>query len=118
MSTFGNWLEDELRLKGWSQADLARRARLPRATISRVINDSREPGSKVCRGIARAFGLPDVLVFRKAGILSTPPEYEGDQLEEWKHIFLQVDDEDRQRLIDLANFEMDRILREKKSDYK
>lgn len=118
MSTFANWLEAEMARRGWSQAELGRRAGVPRGTINNIVMNSRNPGVDVCKAIAKALDLPDITVLRKAGILKKVPKRD-EQIEKWDHIFNQAEDEDeRRRLMEVAQFELERIIREKKSDYK
>lgn len=71
---FKDWLEEELKKKGWSKSDLARAAKVPRATISNLLNDVRNPGPELLEKIAGALDYPDVYVFRRAGVLDPVPE--------------------------------------------
>ncbi|WP_322792910.1 helix-turn-helix transcriptional regulator [Bellilinea sp.] len=69
---FSDWLLNEINKRGWSQAELARRAGIPRQIISNYINRQREkPDSDVLVSISRALNLPPETVFRAAGLL--PP---------------------------------------------
>ena len=64
------WINSELDQRGWSRSEAARRGGFSSSTLDKVIGGFSRPGPVLCRGIARAFGLPDDEVFRKAGILS------------------------------------------------
>jgi transcriptional regulator with XRE-family HTH domain len=70
METFSDWIESELKNRGWKPADLARAAGITDATLSRVLSGSRNPGPELCRAIAAALNEPEEKVFRKAGLLS------------------------------------------------
>ena len=70
---FNDWLLSLMKENDWSQADLARKTNLTRATISNYIA-GRIPDEVALRKIARALKLPPDLVFEKAGLL--PPQTE------------------------------------------
>jgi transcriptional regulator with XRE-family HTH domain len=76
METFPDWLERELGVRGWNLSDLARRAEVSDATISRILSGTRNAGPEVCVAIAQALNYAPELVFRRAGLLpareSTP----------------------------------------------
>ena len=78
LSRFAHWLEEELRRRDWTRADLARRAGLSRAAISDVLNLKYSPGPEFCRAVARALGYPQEAVFRRAGLLTDPPPSDDD----------------------------------------
>jgi transcriptional regulator with XRE-family HTH domain len=67
---FAEWVRGELEKRGWSQNELARQAGLTSAGISRMMTGMRDPGVDLCQGIARAFGIPQIIVFERAGLLS------------------------------------------------
>lgn len=69
METFGDWLTTQLDEKGWSQAELARRAHISQPTLSRIISGLRQVGPDAAAAIARALGQPPEKVFRLAGLL-------------------------------------------------
>jgi len=54
METLVKFLEAELVRRSWRQADLARAARVPDATIHHILNGSRRAGPEVCNALARA----------------------------------------------------------------
>lgn len=68
MTDFSKWLADEMNMRGWSDSELARRAEVSHASISYAVNGNK-PGAKVCKGIARAFGITETEVFQRAGLL-------------------------------------------------
>ena len=69
MSTFSEWLNDQMAITEMSQVELAKRTGLTTATISRLLSETRQPGTEACEAIARAFNLPAETVYRKAGLL-------------------------------------------------
>jgi len=64
------WINEELLQRGWSQSEAARRGGISSQMISSVVLGVANPGPSFCRGIARAFGVPEEEVFRRARILS------------------------------------------------
>ena len=111
---FAQWLQDELNKRDWTQADLATKTGTANGTVSRIMTGSRNPGPDFCISVAKAFVYPPEIVFRAAGLLPPKPE-NVPLLAEWEHIFRQAaNDEERQRLLELARFELERIKREQK----
>jgi len=69
MTTFSDWLQNEMKMRGLSQSDLAHRAGVTRAAINRVLTETRGAGPDLCVGVARALGYQPDDVFRIAGLL-------------------------------------------------
>lgn len=72
--SFQEWLLAELRERGWSLSELARRADVGVSSLSMIVNELRGPGPDVLLGIARALRLPPETVFRRAGLLPDEPD--------------------------------------------
>lgn len=88
---FNHWLEEEMKARGWSQADLAREANVSRGAIGNILREERKPGKTLLIAIANAFGLPPEVVFRKAGMI--PPKSDGDpRIEIISHLMASLDD--------------------------
>ena len=85
---FSEWLLLTLENKGWSQADLARAAKVSRSAISEIISGQRQIGKRTATSLAEALKLPPEQVFRAAGIL--PPENDDPWVEEMAHKFSQL----------------------------
>jgi len=95
---FGNWVVQELEVRGMSQADLARAAHVTRTAISDVVNGRRNPGKDLAQGIARAFDLPPEQVFREAGLL--PPALEVDEeIERIVHEASKLNEQDKAEVL-------------------
>lgn len=71
VSRFASWLEGQLRERGWSRSEFARRGGISSSMVDKVITGFNEPGLEFLRATARAFRLPLEDVLRIAGIL--PP---------------------------------------------
>lgn len=91
---FTFWLEAQLRERGWSQSEAARRGGFSASMIQQVLSGTTNPGLDFCRGISRAFKLPLEDVFRFAGIL--PPARPYLRLRE-RRMTYQINTEDTER---------------------
>ena len=99
---FTSWLQQEMDLRHFSRADLARKAGISTQAISSIFNNLRAPGSDVCNGIASAFRISPQFVHIKAGLL--PPEKDKTALlEELEYKAAMLPPEKQQLIIDLIN---------------
>ncbi len=74
------WLREEIRNRGWKQADFARKASLAPSTVSMVLKMQKSPGMSFCRRTAKALNLPPDEILIKAGYLpNTEREIEEDK---------------------------------------
>lgn len=71
---FKDWLLEEAKKADLSFAEIARRGSFSHARISQIMNESSNPGLKLCRDLARALRIPPEIVFRQAGLLPPQPE--------------------------------------------
>ena len=72
------WLANEIKTRGWSHRELARRAGLSQTAVSTVLSSQRQPGWEFCEKVARALGETPEHVFRRAGLLPALPAPEDD----------------------------------------
>jgi transcriptional regulator with XRE-family HTH domain len=106
---FSNWLIEQMKKKGWSQADLSRAAGLTRQAIANYAA-GRIPQDDSILKIAFAFNLPPEQVYRAAGLL--PPAIDIDEdMEQIMHETAQLSKTDQREI--LAYVRMKRSLREK-----
>lgn len=100
---FSNWIQKELQDRNWSQADLADKAGITDATVSRLVNDVRGPGPKLCNKLAKALNYPPEFVFKMAGLL--PPEKEASPaLEEANQLLSELPEEYQKQALQLLRF--------------
>ncbi len=109
LSGFANWVEAEMKRRGWSRAELARRAGLSRAAVSDVLNLKYPPGPEFCRALARAFGYSQEYVFRLAGLIDDPlpPGVSLDGLA-LAQLLSQLPPEDREEILALVQLKLAR----------
>jgi transcriptional regulator with XRE-family HTH domain len=97
MDTLGEWLNGKLKERGWSQAELARRASISRTSVSDIISGKADAGASVATAIASALGVDEIEVLRRAGItrnVSTP----SDRASRLAHRIAQLPEEDQEVL--------------------
>ena len=85
MTSFRSWLLDELRIRHWTQSDLADRLGVNRSAVAKWVappgtSSYRQPSYESCRLIAEVFGIPQDLVLEKAGL--TPAKLESTDLQQ------------------------------------
>lgn len=94
---FVEFIQDELRNRDWTRADLSRKSGIAAPQITRVLNREQNPGKVFIEGIARAFNLPLESVYQKAGVLPTKSKRD-ELIEEAEHLFSQLESEDSKRI--------------------
>ncbi len=85
MTSFRSWLLDELRIRHWTQSDLADRLGVNRSAVAKWVappgtSSYRQPSYESCRLIAEVFGIPQDMVLEKAGL--TPAKLESTDLKQ------------------------------------
>jgi transcriptional regulator with XRE-family HTH domain len=65
---FVEWLEEEMRQRKLSQAELARRGEISRSAINKLLNrQQKKPGIVMLEAIARGLDMPPSEIFRISG---------------------------------------------------
>ncbi len=105
-TSFVLWLEGELHQRGWSQADLAKRARISRAVVSKILGGHTRPTVETLLAIARALEYPPEVVFRKAGILPPSMSVDQEEAEILLHLFSRLSPEERREILDYLRFKL------------
>jgi transcriptional regulator with XRE-family HTH domain len=67
---FAHWLKGELDFRRWSPNHLARRSGITLTQILMVLKGERRAGDKFLRAVAEAFQMPQVVLFRLAGLIN------------------------------------------------
>ena len=98
MSNFSTWLQGEMDLRGWAQADLAHAANLSRATITKLIHNKSNPQLRTVEALSRAFDVPSEVIYRKAGLLSENPESHDPLLEEVLDLLGKIKSAERRKI--------------------
>lgn len=82
---FTAWLNNELKIRDWTQADLARKIRISESHISMMMAGKRGLSTRSFLAISKALKIPQNKVFGAAGLL---PEKKSDQWVEAMTILL------------------------------
>jgi transcriptional regulator with XRE-family HTH domain len=77
-NTLPAFLNDQMAVHSWKQADLARFSGLNRAVINKIISGSTKPTPETCQALAKGLDLPLEFVYRAAGILPDAPKEDPD----------------------------------------
>lgn len=103
MENIADFIKAEIERKGWSQARLAKAAKLDSAVISNILNEKRGMGWESARAIADALNIPAETMFRKAGLLPPVPA-KTEQTDRLLYLFNQLDPDKKQDLLGYAEF--------------
>lgn len=113
-TTFADWLDEQMGIKGFSQSELARRAGLSRQAISDYLNRKRTyPDERALQAIAHAFGYPVEQVYRAAGIL--PPSSQPTERKTLiEHMLDQLSDEEQEDILKYIEFRLEQYKEKEK----
>jgi transcriptional regulator with XRE-family HTH domain len=102
------FLFETLKSQQLSMTALAKRAHVSKQVISKYINQPpAQPDKNVLKGIADALDIPDVEIFRIAGILD-PVSDETSQRNELNFLITKLTPEDLQEVIDYARHRLEK----------
>jgi len=102
MDSLAQWLSQQLQQRAWRAADLAHRAGITEATLSRILRGKRRAGPEVCTALADALQVPADQVFRIAGLLPPVPDV-VEQEDEALGLFRRLDAPMRQIALGLLH---------------
>lgn len=108
---FVEWLDERLNERGWTRAELAKRANISEASLSLLYSGARKPGMKMCQGIAAALKLSPDDVYRAAGLLDAKPS-DDEVVSEIAHISHSLNENNRQDLLDYARLRLQKQEKE------
>ena len=73
MQTFSEWIIEEMRRRGWTEAEFSRRGKITPQSVNQMLNGRTKPAIRFYKATARAFELPLEEVLRRAGQLPPLP---------------------------------------------
>lgn len=105
---FSEWLMVELENRGWSRSEAARRGGISPSMFDKVINGYAKPGIKFLDGIATAFEMSPIAIYRKAG--KFPDNGNGDQvkLEDWQYLLSQMTADEQEEIRQIIEMKIER----------
>jgi transcriptional regulator with XRE-family HTH domain len=96
---FSQWLQGEMRKRGWTQAKLGRAASLKKDGISKLINGRCQPEPATLQAISRALDIPVETSYRAAGLLPPLTETGYDETaEQVIYLFRKIKDPRRRKI--------------------
>jgi transcriptional regulator with XRE-family HTH domain len=98
MDNFVNWLNQEIKARGWTLRETSRRAGLSQTVVANVVSGRSLPGLEFLQGIAKAFGITRKAVFSRAGIIESD-EPSTSEIEEIEVKFAVLSEEDQQAVL-------------------
>ena len=111
---FVEWLEEEMKLRGWSQAELARRSGIHTGHLSNVLSRERMPGLDFCVAIAKAFKISPLIPLKQAGLLDEDVT-EDDVIDRLKRVLQGWTREERLRFLQMALLQDEMFERERRA---
>lgn len=100
---FVAWLRDQLKTRGWTVREAARRAGISHTSISYILGGD-QPSFDTCMALGRIFETPPIYVLTLSGLL---PQGEADvTFEDWKFVLSQLSPRDRQELLEFAKVKL------------
>jgi transcriptional regulator with XRE-family HTH domain len=106
---FVAWLNKELKDRGWSNSELARRAGVVPSTVSMVLSGKNEPTWEFCAATAAALDEPPEKVFRLVGLLPPLPGPERDVvIQQLVDSVKNLTPDDREEVLAYAQFRYQR----------
>lgn len=103
ITEFTDFIQSEMKKRGWSQADLARQTGMTTGGVSMLLNQTRKPSSDTLLILAQTFHMPPEKIFRKAGLLPEISE-DAEGKEELDYLFNTLSEEGKNDLLIYARF--------------
>ena len=101
MSEFVKWVRGELRERGWSSSELARRSGLSSSAMSVVMTGQQRPGLQFCLGVAQGLDEPPEKLLRLAGFLPIRSARDG-RIDEILHCYDRMRPEAQEYFVRIA----------------
>ena len=110
---FIKWLEGEIKERGWSIRETARRANVSHSLLSNILSLGEQPSLDTSDALAEALGKTKLELAYRSGIWDTPPSWWTPEREEWNVLFGELGESDQEELLALAKVKAKRGKREK-----
>lgn len=108
MNDLITWINGEIKKKGWSNNELARRAGMSSSGMSRVLTGENKITWEFCYQVAQALKEPPEKLFRLAGLLPPAPPERDQLIQEITDILKQLTQAERKDLLEYARFRYQR----------
>lgn len=111
---FSEWLVAELEDRGWSRSEAARRGGISPSMFDKVINGYAKPGAKFLDGIATAFGMSPIVLYRKAGIFPENGNSDQVKFEDWQYLISQMTTDEQDEIRQIIELKIERRQKSEK----
>ncbi len=95
---FPKWLQEQLDIREWRPTDLARKANLSDAAVSRVLKSERKADIDTLMSFAVAFKISPMAILRKAFDFPEGENEDEVKWEDWKHLINQMTPQEEQNI--------------------
>jgi transcriptional regulator with XRE-family HTH domain len=102
------FVESEMRKRGWNQADLARFTGMTTGGVSMLLNRTRKPNPDTLIALAKAFTIPAETLFRVAGFLPEVTTIDS-QKEELLYLFDQLPEKEKKDLLKYVRINLEML---------
>lgn len=107
---FASWLNNELKNRNWTQAELSRKSGVSTGQIARLMTGERGLGEETVSRIARALSINPITVYRAAGFIPEVPD--TIRFDDFAALLEQLTEDERDELRDYALMKIQRRERE------
>lgn len=109
---FWEWLDAVIEQYGPSERKFAEKVGIAPSVISKARTNTQPMSWEACKAIAEFVGIPPEKVFRLAGLLPKPPDWQP-EFDEWMGLFQDLPEEDRAELLAIARMKRGRKAKSK-----
>lgn len=104
---FPAWLQEEINKRDWRPTDLAKRARISDAAVSRILRGERKADTDTLLAFSEVFSISPITIFRKAGLL---PDTGGEKItkDDWEHMLQQLTPEEQDEIYSIMDMKIKR----------
>jgi transcriptional regulator with XRE-family HTH domain len=99
MDNLSEWLANELKERGWSMRELARRADISHTTVAEVLARQRAPTWEFCIAVAKVLRLSPQRLFELAGLMEATAAPDETEL---LHAYRQLDSSRRELVLTIV----------------
>ena len=98
------WIEQQLRDRGWSQSELSRRARIDKSYLSKILRGERQPSLSFYTDLAEALNEPIEKILRLDGVLRDDVDDSDLTLREYIETGKRLTPEQRLEVLNFADY--------------
>ena len=108
MGTFGEWLSERMKDKGWGIREAARNIGVSHPTISSIVTYGEQPSFETCKALSKAFDIPIEDIMRMAGLLPKSITF-NPRTSEMVDLFNGLPDEEQDEMLQVARIKKEKV---------